>query len=233
MSTLKTESNIEHVLDAFVDSFIATMLVFENGGPLTTNNGLGKSASSGMRQIRDVCCAYVTANFGEASKDPAKAGYEFYGAREVADAGYVKWDTVPARGVNYQTHKFSVIDAFETASNMIFAGADEEASGNIIVLGSAMISVVVSLPQYASKDGKVPEKRCISHIGFLDSKKVFADWRLPADEFLVAYAPGDISGLSFQKAKGDRIARGIATRETDRTAEDSAVRAVASFAHET
>jgi hypothetical protein len=55
--------------------------------------------------------------------------------RAKADAGFVVWDAIAPAGVNYQTHKFSIIDAFETASNFIF-GATNMVAGNWLLLGS-------------------------------------------------------------------------------------------------
>jgi hypothetical protein len=55
--------------------------------------------------------------------------------RAKADAGFVVWDAIAPSGVNYQTHKFSIIDAFETASNFIF-GRNEHGCWQLAAPGS-------------------------------------------------------------------------------------------------
>lgn len=105
--------------------------------------------------------------------------------RARADAGFVSWDANAPSGVNYQTHKFSIIDAFETASNFIF-GATNMVAGNWLLLGLQAATVVATLPQFVSKNNRV-QMQGITYIGDLGNKKVFADPHYPTNEFLVGH----------------------------------------------
>ena len=105
--------------------------------------------------------------------------------RARADAGFVVWDAVAPTGVNYQTHKFSIIDAFETASNFIF-GATNMVSGNWLLLGLQAATVVATLPQFVAK-GNRTQMQGITYIGDIGNKKVFADPHFPNNEWLVGH----------------------------------------------
>lgn len=105
--------------------------------------------------------------------------------RARADAGFVVWDAVAPAGINYQTHKFSIIDAFETASNMIF-GATNMVAGNWLLLGLQAATVVATLPQFVAKNNRT-QMQGITYIGDLGNKKVFADPHFPNNEFLVGH----------------------------------------------
>jgi len=105
--------------------------------------------------------------------------------RARADAGFVSWDALAPSGVNYQTHKFSIIDAFETASNFIF-GATNMVAGNWLLLGLQAATVVATLPQFVSKNNRT-QMQGITYLGDLGNKKVFADPHYPNNEFLVGH----------------------------------------------
>jgi hypothetical protein len=108
-----------------------------------------------------------------------------YDLRARADAGFVQWDATAPSGVNYQTHKFSIIDAFTTASNFIFS-ASNMASGNWLLLGLQAATVVETLPQFNAKGSRV-KMQGITYIGDLGQFKVFADPHYPINEFLIGY----------------------------------------------
>lgn len=105
--------------------------------------------------------------------------------RARADAGFVVWDAVAPSGVNYQTHKFSIIDAFETASNFIF-GATNMVAGNWMLLGLQAATVVATLPQFVSRNNRT-QMQGITYIGDLGNKKVFADPHYPVNEWLIGH----------------------------------------------
>jgi len=105
--------------------------------------------------------------------------------RARAQAGTVSWDATPPSAVNYQTHKFSFIDAIVTASNLIL-GATNMVSGNWIILGLQAATVVQTLPQFQAK-GNLQETQGISYIGDLAGFKCFRDPHYPQSEFLVGY----------------------------------------------
>jgi hypothetical protein len=105
--------------------------------------------------------------------------------RARADAGFVVWDAVAPSGVNYQTHKFSIIDAFETGSNFIF-GATNMVAGNWILVGLQAATVIATLPQFVAKNNRT-QMQGITYIGDLGNKKVFADPHFPTNEFLIGH----------------------------------------------
>ncbi len=108
-----------------------------------------------------------------------------YDLRARADAGFVVWDAVAPTGVNYQTHKFSIIDAFETASNFIF-GATNMVAGNWILTGLQGATVIATLPQFVAKNNRT-QMQGITYLGDLGNKKVFADPHFPTNEFIVGH----------------------------------------------
>lgn len=105
--------------------------------------------------------------------------------RARADAGYVSWDATAPTAVNYQTHKFSILDAFETASNFIF-GATNMVSGNWILCGLQAATVIVTLPQFVAKNNR-QQMQGITYLGDLGGKKIFADPHFPVNEWLVGH----------------------------------------------
>lgn len=105
--------------------------------------------------------------------------------RARADAGFVVWDAVAPASVNYQTHKFSIIDAFETASNFIF-GATNMVAGNWLLLGLQAATVVATLPQFVARNNRT-QMQGVTYIGDLGNKKVFADPHFPVNEWLVGH----------------------------------------------
>ena len=105
--------------------------------------------------------------------------------RAKADAGYVTWDSTAPVNVGYQAHKFSIVDAFTTASNMIF-GATNMVSGNWLLLGLQASTVVETLPNFVAK-GNRTTMQGVTYIGDLGGKKVFVDPHYPADEFLIGH----------------------------------------------
>ncbi len=108
-----------------------------------------------------------------------------YDLRARANAGFVTWDAIPPANVNYQTHKFSIIDAFETASNFIF-GSTNMVAGNWILTGLQGSTVIATLPQFVAKNNRT-NMQGITYIGDLGNKKVFADPHYPTNEFLVGH----------------------------------------------
>jgi hypothetical protein len=105
--------------------------------------------------------------------------------RARADAGFVVWDATPPSSVNYQTHKFSLIDAFETASSFIF-GATNMVTGNWVLCGLQAATVITTLPQFVAK-GNRTQMQGVTYIGDLGNKKIFADPHFPNNEFLVGH----------------------------------------------
>lgn len=108
-----------------------------------------------------------------------------YDVRARADAGFVVWDATPPASVNYQTHKFSLMDAFETASNFIFS-ATNLVSGNWVICGLQAATVITTLPMFVAKSNRT-QMQGITYIGDIGNKKVFADPHFPVNEFMVGH----------------------------------------------
>lgn len=123
--------------------------------------------------------------------------------RARADAGFVTWDAVPAVGVNYQTHKFSVVDTVETASNMIF-GATNMVAGNWILCGLQLATVLVTLPQFVAK-GNRTNMQGITYLGDLGDKKVFADPHYPTNEFIVGHKGDQFLSTGYVLAEYQKL----------------------------
>lgn len=126
-----------------------------------------------------------------------------YDLRNRADAGVVSWDATPPTAVSYQTHKFSALDAFSTASNMIF-GATNMASGNWIVTGLQMATVIETLPQFSPR-GSRTKMQGITYIGDLGQFKVFADPHYPVNEWLVGYKGDQFLTTGFVLAEYQKL----------------------------
>jgi len=105
--------------------------------------------------------------------------------RARADAGFVVWDAIAPASVNYQTHKFSFVDAIETGSNFIF-GATNMATGNWVLTGLQGATVVATLPHFVARNNRT-SMQGITYIGDLGNKKVFADPHYPTNEFLIGH----------------------------------------------
>ena len=103
--------------------------------------------------------------------------------RARANAGSVTWSGNPPTGTTYQTHKFSIVDAFATGSNMIY-GATNTMMGNWLLLGLEAKTVVETLPHFTKK-GNQTEMQGVAYIGDLGNFKVFADPHYPVAEFLI------------------------------------------------
>lgn len=123
--------------------------------------------------------------------------------RAKADAGFVAWDAIAPTSVNYQTHKFSIIDAFETASNFIF-GATNMVAGNWLLLGLQSATVVATLPQFVSKNNRT-NMQGITYIGDLGNKKVFADPHYPVNEWLVGHKGDEFLTTGYVLAEYQKL----------------------------
>lgn len=94
--------------------------------------------------------------------------YSLFQRMENASAGFVTWSATPPVGVGYQTHKFSILDAFETASRFL----QHEFFTAWIVAGPAVLSVVKTLPAYVPKPEHSGGK--LHFAGMLGARKVYA-----------------------------------------------------------
>ena len=105
--------------------------------------------------------------------------------RNRAGAGLVQWNGVPPTNVNYQTHKYSIVDAFTTGAMQIFS-ATNTMMGNRLILGVQAATVVMTLPQFNAK-GNMSDMQGITYLGDLGNFKVFVDPHYPQNEWLNLY----------------------------------------------
>lgn len=105
--------------------------------------------------------------------------------RARADAGFVEWDATPPANVNYQTHKYSFVDALETLSNFIF-GSTNMVAGNWALLGLQPATIVATLPHFVPRNNRT-EMQGVTYIGDLGNKKIFVDPHFPVNEFMVGH----------------------------------------------
>ena len=105
--------------------------------------------------------------------------------RNRAGAGLVTWNGTPPTNVNYQTHKYSIVDAFQTGAMQIFS-ATNTMMGNRLLLGTQAATVVTTLPQFNAK-GSTAEMQGITYLGDLGNFKVFVDPHYPQNEWLNLY----------------------------------------------
>src|SRR5574343_202487 len=83
-----------------------------------------EEADQNLQSIYNIKAESVLLNALTAALQYQKHRQVIYDLRARADAGFVVWDAQSQAGVNYQTHKFSIIDAFETASSFIFGATN-------------------------------------------------------------------------------------------------------------
>ena len=123
--------------------------------------------------------------------------------RSRATAGAVTWDATPPSGVNYQTHKFSFIDALTTAGMMIL-GATNMVCGNWLLVGLQFATVLQTLPQFTSK-GNITNTQGISYIGDIAGYKVFRDPHYPVNEALVGYKGDQFVNTGYVLAEFQKL----------------------------
>lgn len=83
--------------------------------------------------------------------------------------GFVVWNATAPANVGYQTHKFSILDAFQTA----FAFLRTRFTDEWILLGPVATAIVRTLPVFV-EDEPQARGRCIL-IGRIGRMKVYAD----------------------------------------------------------
>lgn len=123
--------------------------------------------------------------------------------RKRADAGYVVWDAVAPTGVNYQTHKFSFVDALETASNFIYA-ATNMVAGNWVLTGLQGATVIATLPHFVSRNNRT-QMQGITYLGDLGNKKIFADPHFPTNEWMVGHKGDQFLTTGFVLAEYQKL----------------------------
>jgi hypothetical protein len=123
--------------------------------------------------------------------------------RSRATAGAVSWDATPPTSVNYQTHKFSFIDALTTAGMMIL-GATNMVSGNWLLVGLQASTVIQTLPQFTAK-GNITNTQGIAYIGDLAGFKVFRDPHYPVNEWLVGYKGDQFVNTGYVLAEYQKL----------------------------
>ena len=123
--------------------------------------------------------------------------------RNRADAGMVTWNAIPPTNVNYQIHKFSIVDAITTASTFI-QNATNMVVGNWILTGLQLANALYTLPHFQAK-GNPTKVQGLTYRGDLGSMKVFVDPHYPVDEFLVGYKGDDFMSTGYVLAEYQKL----------------------------
>lgn len=110
-----------------------------------------------------------------------------------ADRGFVVWHMETPPGVNFQTHKFSFIDAIMRALSFCETNCIDDWA----VLGPRALEVVRTLPQYVEKPERSTGK--MTFIGTLGAIKLYAWPRAECNKFWAGHGAmcclGQIDGL--------------------------------------
>ena len=101
---------------------------------------------------------------------------------EKADAGYVVWDSAPPTGVNFQTHKFSLLDAILLGLSYCRTNTIDDWA----VLGGSSLAVIRTLPHFAPMPEKSNGK--LTQVGMLNGVKLFAYPDAPREAFWMGHA---------------------------------------------
>jgi hypothetical protein len=108
--------------------------------------------------------------------------YALTGLIEKANAGHVVWEAHTPAAVNYQTHKFSFIDAI--MCGLSFCGTN--CIDDWAVLGPQALAVVRTLPQFVEKPETHGGK--MNFVGMIASVKIYAFPEAERDKFWVGHA---------------------------------------------
>ena len=105
--------------------------------------------------------------------------YEIVKQKPTPTAGHVTWCALAPTTISYQTHKFSLLDAFETAAVFAFTALQQQKpevkeSSYWIVVGIKTAVVVITLPQMVLDNEDHPAAG-LHYLGWLNNKPVFAD----------------------------------------------------------
>ena len=87
-------------------------------------------------------------------------------------AGLVTWDRSPPQYVTYQTHKFSMLDAVETASD--FCQTDYSLHREWLLVGESARVIFMTLPQMVitHRDGLFPRERGLTKLGTIGHRSI-------------------------------------------------------------
>jgi hypothetical protein len=107
--------------------------------------------------------------------------YDLLPMIEKANSGYVIWCSAPPSGVNYQTHKFSFIDAVMTGLKL----CGTNCVGDWVVLGGSSLAVVRTLPPFVLE--AEPSSGKINRVGKLLNVQVYAYPTAAHDSFWVGH----------------------------------------------
>ena len=101
---------------------------------------------------------------------------------EKADAGYVVWDSAPPTGVNFQTHKFSLLDATKLVLRYCRTNNKDDSDD----LPQISLPEIRTLPHFAPMPEKSNGK--LTQVGMLNGVKLFAYPDAPREAFWMGHA---------------------------------------------
>ena len=120
-----------------------------------------------------------------------------------ADAGLVTWNAVPPANVNYQTHKFTIVDSIMTGS-MFIQNATNMVTGNWILTGLQLATALYTLPTFIAKGSKT-KVQGLTYQGDIGNMKVFVDPHYPVNEFMVGYKGDDFMSTGYVLAEYQKL----------------------------
>lgn len=106
-----------------------------------------------------------------------------------AQAGNVTWDKAVPAGIDWVTHKLTLVDAFAKASNYIYS-ATKRGNANWAVVGMNWADVIETLPSFTPLPGALgaQQNTGVVKIGTLNNRwTIYKDPYLPADRVLLGY----------------------------------------------
>lgn len=98
----------------------------------------------------------------------------------------VVWDAAPAPGFGFQSHKFSILDAIETAS--VFLRTDPSERTEKLFAGFNIARVLATLPQFvaqAGENGLVPKKEGKAFLGTIGRRDILLETSKWMDDYAI------------------------------------------------
>ena len=114
----------------------------------------------------------------------AAAGWK---RREEASAGFVTWDQTPPAGTSYQTHKFSLLDAFA----MAFGFCRTRCFNEWVICGQGVFVVVRTLPHFTAETPIECPNAPLVYTGKIGQISIILAVNDYPNEFMAGIPPGE------------------------------------------
>lgn len=97
--------------------------------------------------------------------------------------GTVEWNLCAPPGINFATHKFSVIDAFESSTYMLRTDPSKQVEQ--VIIGLKFFTVIKTLPHFIAQtsaaSGLLPRIKDLIKVGQLGNREIMLSMRKSAD----------------------------------------------------